>query len=793
MTKASALAVGLLPPSRKALLSLSDSCDFTEALAVPDAIAVLREQQFQAIFLDSQAVGLSPAGLDELRTVSPFTPKAILVEELGSDFLAKLAEGHAFRVLRSNVPAFAAEARHLIRPRTSERLDFEGAGVRVTGRVDGAPFAEDLLDLSNRGLSFSIGIGSSFDPFMEGSRLSPLRLEDSSGAFLLEVASATVRHCRVDRASGRTVVRIGASFDDPTMARSSHVRTLTEPLPIVANLRKAARSGAAFTVHVPDRDQAYAFERADVSTERQRTSIRLSGPVPETLQESDVVRVTFDHHGQSYAGLASILSSHAGLHLATPRSLRIHHRRGSNRHRPPPERPYLVRLRAAFTGVDWVRPVLDVNASGFSVAVDLKTDVVPPGLIFDSIELTLPTGVTLRASGVVRGLSRLPNRADASEGSPARCGIQLTDLTPAARKALNDSLLAGGFPQVEVAAEDSFDEIWKFLGDAGFNFHLYSDGSERSLRIASHAMKHLLGPARAVGTNLIYRSEGQIRGHISGLQMYSRTWLATHLAASQGAHRQSERASRALCLGLAEHIESNPSAEFVKFFWQREAKWSSRMFGWAGRAVLQPELAEMNEVLVLGRPMGPPLHGDAAVTLRECHQKDLQLIERYFVETSSVLRIRSDDLSAGMLQLGAVERLYEAGGLERRRRIRVAVVGGVAVGFSLLDDTTAGIQLAEALNAFDVFALRDVRPELAHTVRAALIADAVRFYEAKGLTHAVAFTEQGDWTPYAEAGFKLASHARSLTIHRSLLRSWADVLDLLFQKRRELMTTKTAS
>jgi hypothetical protein len=123
--------------------------------------------------------------------------------------------------------------------------------------------------------------------------------------------------------------------------------------------------------------------------------------------------------------------------------------------------------------------------------------------------------------------------------------------------------------------------------------------------------------------------------------------------------------------------------------------------------------------------------------------------------------------------------------------VRVAILDGRVQGFSLLEDSTLGLQYNEHPNSFEAETLLEPVDPRAGGVHRALVEDAVAFYRAKGLSYSVAVVDERRAKPYLAAGFTLESKLRSLTVHRSLIRSWIDVWNLLFANRREWLPGET--
>jgi hypothetical protein len=452
-----------------------------------------------------------------------------------------------------------------------------------------------------------------------------------------------------------------------------------------------------------------------------------------------------------------------------------------------------VHVTAGLARVDADFVVHDLNASGLSIEVDTSRHLLPPGLILDNIELAIPDGqAPLRAQGIVRTLRSLPVDAGASSAPLSRCGIELIGVRENDRARLCESLLADGFPHVETGTPDDFEAVWQFLKDAGFNYHLYDDGTDESLETVRSAYRHLTGPNRGAGVSLLYRRDGTIYGQITGLRVYSRTWLATHLAARQGLNSNSSRASRALTLGISEYLEHEPTGDFVKMIWKHERRFSDRMFGWVGRMIHQPGLSDgWDFAMLVRRNQEPPPALPSGVRVRSVLPSELSVVERYFAQTVNVVRIAAEDLTRDRLLLPEVSGAYENNGLLRHRLIRVAALSGGLAGFSLIEHTTPGIQLAEVVNGFDIHVLPTVPMEERERVRAALIADAVRYYTEAGLAHSVALTTSSDHESFLNAGFQLMSMLRTRIWHRSLFRSWADYSDQVLRGLHERLQRRS--
>lgn len=779
-----ALAIALTSRSRAALHDQRHLCDLEEVDHVAAAIERLRRGQIDALVLDTSEESPSAADLDALRADAPHVPKILLGEPGQADALVPLAEHQRFTFLSLSLPAdaLASALQKLLRPRTGQRQSLAAHGLEIRGSIEGRAFRHRLQNLSNQGLAFTVDGGAPIRGFATRSVIEDLELVDVNGTCVLRQPRAVVRQARFEEADGERCVHVGVEFELAAAARPARVKVLSEALHVAAALRKAGRAGAEITLQLPDAERGWLVGATELEV-GEAPALRFACETPAELRLHDVVRLSFDHHGLSYSGLATVTALAPALALSLPRSLRVHHRRNARRLRVPENAGYSVHLTAPAVGLDQAFPLLELHGQGLSIRADSGRDLLPPGLRV-GLDLRVPgESEPLRLSAIVRNFAALAAPAD-EPSAPARCGLELLAPLPREHDRLTAVLVRAGLRNVEAATGDDFDDIWELLDAARFRMHLYA--GEEGRRIVEHAYRAVSGSSGQVGVGLVYRAENRLHGHISGLRAFERTWIVTHLAAIQGSMPEQERVSRALCIGMGEHVERQEHADYVRLVYRRDQRWVSHMFGWSGRTVQEPGLAECRDFMHLVRrtelPLQPPSRG---LQFRDARDDELALVERHFVETVSTLRIRSEDLDRSSLRLAQVGAAWASAGLSRRRQVRLALLDGVPVGFSLLEEATPAVQLSELLSGFDVHALPRSQPLLAgalseEAVCEELLRDAVAWYVGRGRPFAVALIEDRKAPLFVAAGFEVAARSRVWTWHRSLLRAWADVWNELF-------------
>lgn len=771
--RTSVLAVGVRERTLEALETLDALVDVVAVDSLEEANARGLGEGHPLVFVGASAPGTSGAALDALR--ARLSRGATLVVTGGEDafeLVASLREGFAFRFVSDDAPTdeLLDNLKRLIAPRLSARAVLP-EGFRVEGRVDGRAFSHAAGDLSNRGLSFLLGAGDLLDGIHPGRTIQSVVLRAPDGRVELSLEEAVVRHGRVQHAHGRPVVRVGVSFkrDDASTAHA----VADDRSAATALIRKAIRGGGRFSLQRPGDESAHAFTHAELRASP--PALVLTGAVPRTAAH-DVFWVSFDLHGTSLSGLTSVIDTDADrLVVSLPQRLHEKHRRHSSRRTP--QTPWQATIRSATLGTELQCRVLELHPRGLSVLI-APTDLLPPGLHVDVELLLAGEEKPVRARATVRSIG--PNGSAEAEG--LRCGLALHDLDSNDAQRLARALIPVGYPGIDAGKPSDFKAIWAFLPEAGLSYHLYADQSALSEHTIEETFGRVLGAGDEVAINLIERHDGRVRGHIAGVRLGQRTWLATHLAANTGQYRNEAQVSRALCLALLEHFEGKQDFEYIKFFWKKALKWPNRVFGWAARGVMHTGLAELREQDLLVRELKGPLPPRPSdVDVSEATPDDHAWLEEFFLSRCGILRVLADDLTRDGFALPAVATAYARAGLSRTRRLRIARRGGKRLGVSAIELSTQGLQLNEFTSHVEVFAVEPSAASL--DIRRALVADALEVYQGAGRRHAIALCEDADTSPFLDAGFVSQTPFRSLTLHRSLVRSYSDLLALLFQTR----------
>ena len=128
--------------------------------------------------------------------------------------------------------------------------------------------------------------------------------------------------------------------------------------------------------------------------------------------------------------------------------------------------------------------------------------------------------------------------------------------------------------------------------------------------------------------------------------------------------------------------------------------------------------------------------------------------------------------------------MFRAKGLKRERSCLVAKEGGALVGFALLENSSAGINLSGLLNAFSIYSVRPDHPRAKESRRVLLeaVTDCYRSWKARV---AICLTEEEDLEDYFTAGFRKEKEYVCLSWSRTMIKHYYDYVQERFSRLEE--------
>jgi PilZ domain-containing protein len=624
-----------------------------------------------------------------------------------------------------------------------------------------------LADLSNDGIAFEVS-EADIEELLPGREIEGLALVRRSLVCLSGVR-ARVRHVEALGTPG--VYRIGCALMLDAPSPPAPTRRVRDRAQSAALVKAALKNGIVIA----------SLDGADGGGELLLAGGRIdagAGTLEAVCDASfaphELVRGHFEIGGRLYR-FTTVVTARKPLTLKLPAVLEETQQRGSARYRAQHNEALTVELRSPLVPGDGAvcKTMIDLSARGFCIAIDGTRDLYPLGLHVD-VTLRLPDG-PLAASGQVRTLVR--------DGARLRCGVELCGLDEAAQLRLANFVMRLRYPYVDDGSDVTVDELLAFFRATGF---LYP-AKEELLAPVMDEVRATFAAAYARPSDVFKAvvarddDDNSLVGHVSGIRAYRHTWMPTHLAALPTAH-----VGHLLNLGAADYFLQTADFEFFKIYFHADSKWPARIFGGFAKMQHDHNQSELRAYRHIMLDTEAPLpEAPRGIDVLEASSVDLAAVERYFVQRERGLLLRSDDLTRQTLQLGELGKSFAALGLYRRRRVLVAMRRNVCLGFALVEISSPGLNLSEALSAFQIFVTDEGRAEEA-AVRRALVNGVIPIYRNAGRAAARGFVTPDEVAIYERLGLPVNDELwMCWTYHRNVCPRFCDYVDRVFEVLRK--------
>ncbi len=413
-----------------------------------------------------------------------------------------------------------------------------------------------------------------------------------------------------------------------------------------------------------------------------------------------------------------------------------------------PSRAYVDADHSILRGYGFSGEIQNLSSSGLSFCVDDPEIPFAAGLILNDFYIHIPpNNLNLKACVKVSDCSPFSGGGFTVSGEFLGVSIDLIKTINRLRDGLVDSRL------VEAKRED-FDQLLEFFFESGF---IYSAKRKQLQKYAASVRKTnltLLQSGGGLMKKVIFKENREIKGHLSALRFFDRTWLVQHLTTH---HSTGTATSRAILSSMANFF-LDPSANrkvdtsFVTCFYRPGNVYPEVLFGETQRVVGNPEICDVADLdfCVSGAAdEGPaePKMEKSGIRCHEAQPADLSRLERLLVEEGHYFTIRIEGLTAEGLTNLAVSAEYAKLGLYRKRRVFVArqQEEGDAV-YAVCNYASPGCNLSELTNSFRFYYARS-GPEPKNGLVNALSRHVLASYKATEMSSPVLLLGEGQILP----------------------------------------------
>jgi hypothetical protein len=610
-------------------------------------------------------------------------------------------------------------------------------GLRATWQ--GAIAAARVLDLSAQGCSLALSLTTPVADLLPGTIL-PALIIDRGDEVCLSDVDAEVRHIAV----AEDGYRVGcALLPRPGAARPR--RVVVHELAQRAGLIAAGLANGGMTLRLDGDTTSVSLAGGRVDLEQQL--MELEGGAG-AFSRFDVVHGSVELGGASLRFVSSVVSGQP-LRIRLPRTIERVQQRATLRHRPKSGEAACI-VSSPLQPDLHVEALVDLSANG------LAFDFSPADALF-VLGQVLPRVVLEVAGHVVEGRGRVRSLTTVAEGR-SRCRVEL-ELAEEGHLALAAALARLRFPGLEDGGGVPVDALFTAFRESGYLPREPSQLLLPSWQDVRTTFERLSKRTTPIFKAVVKREGEVVQGHVSVIRSYSATWNFQHFCALAG-----KQLGLTLSLGIADYLLQRADCEHFKIWFHAGNNFSTRVFAGFARRILDPETSDLRRfahVLLDTTPAEPP----RGVRVIEASGGDLAVVEQHFIRREVGVVLRADDLLRDRLELSTLGELYRSFGLERRRRVLLALMGDRPVGFALAEVSSPGLNLMEGLSSFRIHLFAEAA-EKAEAVGRALLAELARVYREAGRQRALGLIEEDLVTSLAALGLPVRARSYCWTYHR---------------------------
>ena len=449
------------------------------------------------------------------------------------------------------------------------------------------------------------------------------------------------------------------------------------------------------------------FARADAKNHLVVLTLE-SGSAP-TLRKSHDVELVTELYGTRLAVVAKYRERRGNeLRFGWPSLVRVWKHRAGGRLRELPPKLAVV-FESPFVAGEIRRPVIDLAPKGVAF-VSESEDGLLVGMLLRSLCLALPKG-TIQGQAVVRNVRPLPDGGFVT-------GVELTDVSDHSLKLLSEFVDSHFHPEVRTAKPEDLRLLWPLYDAMGLFPRPHIALSPVAPTIEATRLG-LLNRGRSLHMQMVAGGSEQLLATAELLRTYGGTWSLQQV----GARRDGDLSADTVVVPLVQAALRR--TDFTHLHTILDPKKSRDHL--AKLLALKPE---PNEVLIkkcvlVGATPEELSAKEQAHDVQEAQAADLNWITSRLADRLSQLEIVALRLTAGELRLEETGRFFHALGLRRERRVRMAMSVGGPLGFSLIEQSSAGLSLEGHADLARLFTVRTVGPVRQATLLSLAI-DAVR-------------------------------------------------------------------
>ncbi|PLX83685.1 MAG: PilZ domain-containing protein [Desulfuromonas sp.] len=400
-------------------------------------------------------------------------------------------------------------------------------------------------------------------------------------------------------------------------------------------------------------------------------------------------------------------------------------------------------FRHPLTDQDVELKIKDLSGSGFSVLEKKEHGLLMTGLVLPDAELVLGNGLRMSCQAQVVYQRVLGSRRE----DLTLAGLTFLDMSQANHVRLMGVLQQAWDENAYLCSAVDPDALWQFFFDSGFitpEKYLLIQQQKDAYR---QNYQKLYSDNPEIARHFIYRSEGQILGHMAMLRLYENSWMIQHHAAIKHEIKSAAiMVLRQIGRSINESYSlSSAHMNYVFSYFDAENRFSERVFGGVARYYKNPQGCSQDILagFQFRQNYNRPWDLDEPWTLARTEPADLDELEEFYQRTSGGLMLKALDLDGEFLDSVTIQEAFKRCGLRRERHVYSLKKENVLKAVILVNLADAGLSFSELTNSLNVIVV-DQQGTTRETLNLMLSLLSVRFglNDPAVLMYPAAYAEQ---------------------------------------------------
>lgn len=357
--------------------------------------------------------------------------------------------------------------------------------------------------------------------------------------------------------------------------------------------------------------------------------------------------------------------------------------------------------------------IADLSNSGLSIVMDENMQSLPKGLLVYDASIQLPFKPRLQTSFKVTSVQDIETEDDFGQQYVQRVGLQLLDLTPDTLKEITNFVQRDKSEYLIDASDDDYNQLWEFYFETGFIYGSKRKQIQNYAKEVFRTYRKLLTSNTSLLKKILYKQDGEIKGHVNAVKIFDHTLIVQHLSALKASGAS---AAQGVIRGMTSFLldyqaNKKVSNRYICSYYRPDNLYPSLVFGETAK-LINNEAICWTRIYDFCLPSEQQVDVSEEVISRDASVEDLKNLETLLIEQNEHALIRVESLTRESFLNLKVSKEYERIGLYRYRKVFVAHDSDTnATGYAVCTYSSPGINFSELTNSVKFFYSYENAPE----------------------------------------------------------------------------------